>query len=82
MLIIFIICRELLNLFMNSELIRWTSLCNTFEKELKQGAPNLAPTSVFITASEFEDKRWADLKKRVVEHVSIICLGFFFFFFV
>lgn len=60
--------KELLNLFVNPELIRWSGLCNTFEKELKFGAPNSIPTKVFASESELGDKRWTDLKKRVVEH--------------
>lgn len=56
---------------MNPELIRWAGLCNTFEKDLKQGTLNVAPTKVFTPGSEFGDKRWDDLKKRVVEHVSL-----------
>lgn len=60
--------KELLNLFVNPELIRWVGLCNTFEKDLKQGSSNLAPTKVFAAESEFGTKRWDDLKKRVVEH--------------
>jgi 26S proteasome regulatory subunit N5 len=63
--------RELLNLFVHPELIRWAGLCNIFEKELKFGAPNSAPTKVFASETEFGEKRWTDLKKRVVEHVSI-----------
>lgn len=57
---------------MTPELIRWSGLCNTFERELKLGTPTSAPTSVFTTSSEFGEKRWTDLKKRVVEHVSSI----------
>lgn len=60
--------KELLNLFVNPELIRWKGLCNTFEKDLKQGSSTLAPTKVFASESEFGSKRWDDLKKRVVEH--------------
>lgn len=60
--------KDLLNLFINSELIRWTALCGTFEKELKQGTPKLTSTDVFTPATELGDKRWVDLKNRVVEH--------------
>lgn len=59
---------------MNPELIRWSGLCNTFEKELKFGAPNSIPTKVFASESELGDKRWTDLKKRVVEHVRLAIL--------
>lgn len=62
--------RDLLNLFVNPELIRWSGLCNTFEKELKVGSPNSGPTKVFAAEVELGGKRWSDLKKRVVEHVS------------
>lgn len=59
----FIFDRELLRLFINPELIKWTGLCDLYEKELRKG-------SVFGNHTE-GDKRWADLKTRVVEHVCI-----------
>uniref|UniRef100_A0A6M2DFN9 Putative 26s proteasome regulatory complex subunit n=1 Tax=Xenopsylla cheopis TaxID=163159 RepID=A0A6M2DFN9_XENCH len=52
--------KELLRLFINPELIKWTGLCDLYEKELRKG-------SVFGNHTE-GDKRWADLKTRVVEH--------------
>lgn len=52
--------KSLLKLFTTPELIKWSGLCELYEKELKT-------TSVFST-DEQSVKRWADLKSRVVEH--------------
>lgn len=56
--------RELLRLFVNPELIKWSGLCEIYEKDLKA-------TEVFSTWTEEGRKRWADLRNRVVEHVSL-----------
>lgn len=52
--------KSLLKLFTTPELIKWSGLCELYEKELKT-------TPVFGT-DEQSVKRWADLKSRVVEH--------------
>lgn len=48
------------------ELIQWKELSNDYEKELK--SESLA-TDVFSAKTEKGNKRWADLKNRVAEHV-------------
>jgi hypothetical protein len=63
--------RELLRLFINSELIKWSGLCDVYETELKQGSAKYKPTDVFDSNTEEGQKRWKDLRSRVVEHVSI-----------
>lgn len=63
-------CRELLRLFINSELIKWSGLCDVYETELKQGSAKYKPTDVFNPNTEEGQKRWKDLRSRVVEHVS------------
>lgn len=63
-------CRELLRLFINSELIKWSGLCDIYEAELKQGSAKYKPTDVFNPNTEEGQKRWKDLRSRVVEHVS------------
>ncbi|PSN34115.1 26S proteasome non-ATPase regulatory subunit 12 [Blattella germanica] len=55
--------KELLRLFINPELIKWSGLCDIYEKELKGSA-----TDVFNPTSEEGQKRWKDLRSRVVEH--------------
>lgn len=60
---ILIFSRELLRLFVNPELIKWSGLCEIYEKELRA-------TEVFTASTEEGCKRWADLRNRVVEHVS------------
>lgn len=51
------------------ELMRWTSLVEDYGKELRDGSPDSSATDVFSYSEEGE-KRWKDLKNRVVEHVS------------
>nr|XP_018902865.1 PREDICTED: 26S proteasome non-ATPase regulatory subunit 12 [Bemisia tabaci] len=59
--------KELLRLFMTAEVIQWSSLCEKYEKELKNGSAKSKPTSVFDSSEEGQ-KRWKDLKIRVAEH--------------
>lgn len=70
---------EILKLFTTWELINW----NTWEAEVsvllrtgnnKGNADDLEaqPTGVFA-ATELGNRRWKDLKNRVVEHVSLFC---------
>lgn len=54
--------RELLRLFVNPELIKWSGLCEIYERDLRA-------TEVFTASTEEGRKRWADLRNRVVEHV-------------
>lgn len=51
------------------ELMRWASLVEDYGKELREGSPDSPATDVFSYSEEGE-KRWKDLKNRVVEHVS------------
>jgi predicted RNA-binding protein with PUA-like domain len=62
--------RELLRLFINSELIKWSGLCDVYETELRQGSAKYKATDVFNPNTEEGQKRWKDLRSRVVEHVS------------
>jgi len=50
------------------ELIQWKELSKDYEKELKCG---LSATDVFSENTEKGNKRWADLKNRVAEHVCV-----------
>lgn len=52
------------------ELIKWSALCENYEVELREGTQNNPATDVFPINSEDGDRRWKDLKNRVVEHVS------------
>ena len=56
--------RELLRLFVNPELIKWSGLCEIYERDLET-------TEVFSIWTEEGRKRWGDLRNRVVEHVSL-----------
>ncbi|XP_012054681.1 PREDICTED: 26S proteasome non-ATPase regulatory subunit 12 [Atta cephalotes] len=53
--------KELLRLFVNPELIKWSGLCEIYEKDLRL-------TEVFSSSTEEGCKRWTDLRNRVVEH--------------
>lgn len=61
--------RDLLKQFTTMELMRWASLVEDYGKELREGSPDSPATDVF-NCSEEGEKRWKDLKNRVVEHVS------------
>lgn len=62
--------RDLLKQFTTMELMRWASLVEDYDKELREGSPDSPATDVFSYSEEGE-KRWKDLKNRVVEHVSL-----------
>ncbi len=51
------------------ELMRWSSVVEDYGKELRESSMGTTDTDVF-TYSEEGEKRWKDLKNRVVEHVS------------
>ncbi|XP_013143060.1 PREDICTED: 26S proteasome non-ATPase regulatory subunit 12 [Papilio polytes] len=53
--------KQLLGLFINPEIIRWNTLCSTYEKMLRK-------TPYFNSSEEKGQERWNDLKNRVVEH--------------
>ncbi|CAG9857042.1 unnamed protein product [Phyllotreta striolata] len=52
--------KQLLKLFTTPELIKWSGLCDLYEKPLKA-------TPIFAKNDQGQ-KRWADLRSRVVEH--------------
>ncbi|OWR42531.1 proteasome 26S non-ATPase subunit 12 [Danaus plexippus plexippus] len=52
---------QLLGLFITPEIIRWNTLCSTYEKMLRT-------TPFFQSNDEKGQERWNDLKNRVVEH--------------
>ena len=59
--------RELLKLFTTNEIMRWKELLQIYESELRTAFPG---SDIFSAKTEEGAKRWADLKVRVVEHVS------------
>jgi len=59
------VCRDLLMLFITPEIMRWSDVCATYEKELRTDSG----ANVFTSESDDGNKRWADLKIRTVEHV-------------
>lgn len=64
------------------ELMRWSTLVEDYGVELRKGSPETPATDVF-SATEEGEKRWKDLKNRVVEHVRTRQLaGSHFFFWV
>ncbi|CDQ86323.1 unnamed protein product [Oncorhynchus mykiss] len=56
--------KDLLKQFTTMELMRWASLVEDYGEELREGS---TATDVFNFSEEGE-KRWKDLKNRVVEH--------------
>ncbi|TRY82098.1 hypothetical protein DNTS_013291 [Danionella cerebrum] len=61
--------RDLLKQFTTMELMRWSSVVEDYGKELREGFMGTPDTEVF-TCTEEGEKRWKDLKNRVVEHES------------
>lgn len=59
--------RDLLKLFSTPELIRWSFITQTYESILRQGSPQ-SPATAALGADPAGQKRWSDLKARVVEH--------------
>ncbi|MBN3299091.1 PSD12 ATPase, partial [Amia calva] len=59
--------KDLLKQFTTMELMRWAALVEDYGKELREGSPDSPATDVFAYTEEGE-KRWKDLKNRVVEH--------------
>lgn len=64
------IYRDLLKLFTTMELMRWSTLVEDYGMELRKGSLESPATDVFGYTEDGE-KRWKDLKNRVVEHVRI-----------
>jgi len=59
--------KELLKMFTTSELISWSHLCQTYETVLRRGTPE-SPATETLLNDEGGEKRWKDVKNRVVEH--------------
>jgi len=59
--------QQLVKLFTTPELINWTEMVSLYTEPLKKGTTADPVTTVFPANAEGE-KRWADLKLRVVEH--------------
>lgn len=58
------IYKEILEKFTTKEIINQAAFCQSYEKELRDSSPEV---EVFSRA-EAGDKRWTDLKARIVEH--------------
>jgi len=60
--------KVLLEQFTNLELIEQKRFSELYEAELKRDTENSKATDVFNDKTDLGRQRWADLKKRVVEH--------------
>lgn len=60
--------KRLIKNFTTHELIHWVRFKELYEVELSQGTEASPATGVFNRTTEQGQKRWDDLKKRVVEH--------------
>lgn len=60
--------RDLLKQFTTNELMQWSGLQTTYEKELRDGTQNAPATGVFNKNTERGQKNWEDFRKRVVQH--------------
>lgn len=59
--------RDLLKCFTTSELMNWSRIKELYESELRSTSSSVG---VFDVGTDEGNKRWEDLRKRVVEHVS------------
>jgi len=59
--------KNVMEQFTTPELISQTRFCELFEKEIRNGVEGSTATAVFAR-DEAGEKRWNDLKKRIVEH--------------
>jgi len=59
--------KQVLEQFTTPELISQARFCELFEKEVRDGGEKSPATTVF-TRDEAGEKRWTDLKSRIVEH--------------
>ena len=64
-------CREVLECFKRRELLQWTEFLVKYEEVLREGLPDCSATEVFATDTELGKQQWEDLRKRVIEHVSL-----------
>lgn len=55
----------LLDLFLTNEIMNWRDFVSKYEAELRGSSPG---TNIFNSKTEDGNKRWTDLKNRVVEH--------------
>lgn len=69
------ICREVLECFRKDELLKWSWFESTFVPCLRDGVTDGPAPSVFSRSSEIGENQWEDFRKRVVEHVSCMCLS-------
>jgi 26S proteasome regulatory subunit N5 len=60
-------CSALLDLFLTNEIMNWRDFVSKYEAELRGSSPG---ANIFNSKTEDGNKRWTDLKNRVVEHVS------------
>ena len=61
--------RDIIKLFTTIELINWRGFGEIYEKPFRMGIKECSATGIF-NYDEAGNKRWADLKTRIVEHVS------------
>jgi len=59
--------KELLKMFITTELISWNHLCQSYEALMRAGTAE-CPATEALSRDEAGEKRWKDLKNRVVEH--------------
>lgn len=55
--------------------MRWSHIKEVYESEIRTGS---SATGVFEQGTDEGKKRWEDLRKRVVEHVSLININVLF----
>lgn len=72
--VVWTIChsREILESFRRQELLDWDTFQSRYGPALREGAEDGPATTVFVPDTELGERQWQDLRKRVIEHVSIV----------
>lgn len=62
---------EVLECFKRRELLDWATFQSKYGVALREGVPDCPATGVFAADEELGREQWEDLRKRVIEHVSV-----------
>lgn len=62
---------EVLECFKRRELLDWATFQSKYGAALREGVPDCPATGVFAADEELGREQWDDLRKRVIEHVSV-----------
>ena len=64
----------MLDCFIRVELLNWNEFQASYSHTLRMGSTEEPSTDVLQPSTEEGDKHWEELRKRIVEHVRIVCI--------